>query len=404
MMKIKINRYYLLVSIIFFYLIPMLFFSHYSIRLMSSNKSWGILTSGLLLCIGGSFLFFILLSCWEKSFKQGIQEAPLQKKVPTADIYSITHQSIEEEKQRTENLQKSLIAAQEDIQQKIQEMQKMQEEHDRLQKQALKSSQDFSEYKLFSEEQLNQKGLLIQSLQQRIHQQHDELEAKQEKISQFESKIRDLSYEIKTVLQLNESEIKEPEKSRKNTYTAKHDGFAVKEALHDYHVGDNISTATETQVQNDAEGSLLLKRCIDIAQKLAGVNYYGSEGMRHRELSPHNYAIDLRRLFDSLRSESGALVLVYSQKEDKLLFVNNQSKDLLGWSPEKFVQDFQSIVQKGTVDWKNALTQVTTHYEAHTQILMKTKTGSELAVRCRLGMIPVGLFKGYVIGILYPSI
>lgn len=367
---------------------------------MSSNKSWGILTSGLLLCIGGSFLLFILLSWWEQSFKQTIHDTSPLKKPPTADIYSITHQSIEEERQRTENLQNSLLATQEDIQQKIQEMQKIQDDYDRAQKQVLKGSQDFAEYKLFSEEQLNQKGLLIQSLQQRIHQQNDELEAKQEKISQFESKIRDLSCEIRTLLELNVNEA-ESEKNKKNPFINKQDSLVVKATLHEYHTEDGVAAAIETQVQNDAEGSLLLKRCVDIAQKLAGVNYYGAEGMRHREFSPHNYAIDLRRLFDSLRSENGALVLVYSQKEDKLLFVNNQSKDLLGWSPEKFVQDFQAIIQKGTVDWKNALTQVTAHYEAHAQILMKTKTGSELAVRCRLGMIPVGLFKGYVIGVLY---
>lgn len=344
------------------------------------------------MCVAGAVFLIILLKRWEESIKKSYEV------LPQFDIYSDSKISLEVEKEQRSLLQQSLDDFQEQIRQKDDELKKSLEEKDRLQKQALKAAQDFAEYKIFSEEQQNQKGLQIQSLQKRLNDQVGDLETKQEKISQFESKIRDLSYEIKTLLQPNETEPKEVAKEKKAP-------LMVTEPLHPYYAGEEEpSVIVDTQVHSSGEATVLLKRCIDTAQKLTGANYYGGEGMRHRDFSPHNYTIDLRRLFDSLRSENASLVLVYSQKDDKLLFVNNQSRTLLGWSSEKFIQDFQSIIQKSTVEWKGALNHVSTHYEARTRILMKTKDGSDLPIDCQLGVIPIGLFKGYVIGVLYSSL
>lgn len=358
-----------------------------------------MLTAGLLLCVGGTVLFLILIRQWEQSFTKKALQSPLKDTIPSPDI------SFGEEIQSPESLQQALRKVQEELEIKSYELAQAQEEQERFEKLASKSIQDLADYKIFSEEQLNQKSLLIQGLQQRFIELQGDLETRNDKISQFESKIRDLSYEIKTLLQLNECETKEAEKSNKIALFSHSEGFVVKEPRHQYHyhADEENSPIVEMKVHDADEAMLMLKRCIDIAQKLAGANYYSSEGGRFREMSPQSYAIDLRRLFDSLRSENASMVLVYSQKEDRLLFVNNQSRSVLGWSSEKFIQDFQSIIQKGTVEWKNALTQAASHCEAQAKILMKTKTGNDIPVHCLLGMIPIGLFKGYIIGILYPA-
>lgn len=374
-MKFKISRYSLSLAVLLFYLVPVIFFSSYSIGLMSPNKSWGVLTLGLLLSIGGTCFLFILMKSWEDSFKKRRDVVPpaAGQSSTSFDIYPVYQDEVGRKEELLE----------------------VQQENDSLQKQLLKSTQDLSEYKIFAEEQLNHKSLLIQSLQQRFGEQQEELETKQEKIFQFESKIRDLSYEIKTLLQLNESEVKEAEKAKKKIVPVEQE---PKESLM---IGEESFETTEARIHTPSEATSLVKRCIDIAQKLAGANYYGNEGSRYRDMMQQGYALDLRRLFDSLRSENDSLILVYSQKEDRLLFVNNQSRAILGWSPEKLIQDFQSIVQKGMVEWKAALSWVATHYEAQTQLLMKTKMGNDLLVQCHLGMIPIGIFKGYVIGVMY---
>ncbi len=399
-MKFKSNGYSLLAAIVAFYLIPVLLFSGYSIGLMSATKSWNVLTMGLLLCIGGAVAFLVLIRHWEHSFSRNNAHDLFQEPSSIVDIYSLTQPSCEEGSTRYDAFQQSLKQAQDELQKQSQELAKMTEECNLFHKQAQKSVQDLSEYKIFSEEQLNQKTLMIHNLQQRLAGQQGDLEARNDKISQFESKIRDLSYEIKTLLQLNETEIKEAEKPKKKLLPLP--SRSDEEFIHLYQMEEDSSNIVEMKVHNVDEASLLMQRCIDMAQKLTGANYYGSEGSRHRESSAHSYAIDLRRLFDSLRSESSSMVLVYSQKDDKLLFVNNQSRTVLGWSAEKFVQDFQSIIQKGTIEWKNALVQVASNYEANARVLMKTKTGNDIPIQCLLGMVPIGLFKGYIIGVLYP--
>src|SRR5215207_6947959 len=69
-MKMNIsNRQFLSAAIIVFYLIPLLFFSAYSIKLMSYNKSWALLSLGLLLVVFGSLSLIFLLSYWEQSMR-----------------------------------------------------------------------------------------------------------------------------------------------------------------------------------------------------------------------------------------------------------------------------------------------------------------------------------------------
>src|SRR5262249_6508281 len=79
-MKLNLsNRQFLSAAIIVFYLIPLLFFSIYSIKLMSHNKSWSLLSLGLLLVVFGTLSLIFLLLYWEQSIrdKKPLHSLPL---------------------------------------------------------------------------------------------------------------------------------------------------------------------------------------------------------------------------------------------------------------------------------------------------------------------------------------
>lgn len=442
-MKFKImNRHFLSAAIIVFYLIPLLSFSAYSITLMSHHKSWALLSLGLLLIVFGSLALMLLLFYWEQSMSDQkqihllshTQKHPIfsaiekETKVTSLDptlIYNQIphHESINQmsskESTKELNLMQTTLSENQELQERLNqtldtknlELEKQAEENKQLEMKVQQVAQDFADYKLFSEEQLKQKQLQLTTLQQIIDDQRAEMEKRQEQICQLDSKVHDLSYEIKTLLYLHEEEVaptkaskivKEEEKS----YSFLHENLKESQEFPSSMVNSSIhydSIANEKPIRTAMEATNLLKKCISIAQKLTGANYYSNESSRYREFSTSHYAIDQRRLFDSLRSEVGALIIVYSQKEHKLLFVNNESKMLLGWSPDKFIADFSSIIQEGINDWKKALSLLATASDSNARILSKTKNGQEILLNCQLGVIPTGLFRHYIIGILYPT-
>ncbi len=439
-MKFNIsNRHFLSAAIIVFYLIPLLFFSAYSIKLMSHNKSWTLLSLGLLLVFFGTLSLIFLLFYWEQSVrgdKKPLNSLLLSQQPPTLFLTeketkvtsldsSLTFAPLAQDgldqmssKENTKELHLLQMALKNNQEQqdklakaleiKGQELHKQEEENKQLHLKAQQIAQDFADYKLFSEEQLKQKQMQLSTLQQIIEDQRSEMEKRQEQISQLDTKVHDLSYEIKTLLYLHEEEkvptksaplMKEEMSSFNETPKAhKEQARSVIEASVDQ--DNNIQGK---MIQAPIEAAFLLKKCINIAQKLTGANYYSNESSRYREFSSSYFAIDQRRLFDSLRSEIGALLVVYSQKENKLLFANNESKTLLGWSPEKFLTDFASIMQEGVQDWKKALHTLATTSESQARLLAKTKQGQEILLNCHLGIIPSGLFRNYIIGVLYPA-
>lgn len=446
-MKFKTtNRQFLSAALIVFYLIPLLFFSWYSVSQMSLQKSWSLISLGLLLITICTFILMLLFYYWEQS----IHSKPVATLIPLQQPYytppekeakvtlldpaltfdhpsSIETTSFTGSKEGTKDLnllQESLKEQSEQIDQltcalesKEQELHKLTEENQQLLLDVQQVTQDFSDYKLFSEEQLKQKQYQLTNLQQTLEDQRSEMEKRQEQIYQLDTKVHDLSYEIKTLLYLNQDElaVAKPSPSPKSSAALK-----AEESFVPYYQGtfaeniEPVSTHHETfseepfdisenPIKSPAEASQLLKKCINNAQKLTGANYYSNESSRYREFSSSYFAIDQRRLFESLRSEASALIVVYSQKELKVLFVNNQSKNLLGWSPEKFVADFSSIMQEGLNDWKKALSLLTNAPESQVRLLAKTKQGQEIVLNCHLGLIPTGLFRNYVIGVLYPT-
>lgn len=427
------NRLVLSAYLIVFYFIPVLFFAVYSTTQMPLHKSWSILSIGLLLIAACSLLFFLFLFSWEKRLNNYLNDpildpiVPIDKenKVTSLDLDLLYDYSTVQDQEKSKETVKELslvqaslkeceakmVLLQEELAEKEQEYKASMDENKQLVLKAQQVSQDFSDYKLFSEEQLKQKNLQLAALQQIIEDQRTEVEKRQEQIHQLDTKIHDLSYEIKTLLYLNETDanslanvkIEEPTKSSMSA-PLKNPFISISQPNFEEEIWEEADAIpAETQIRTSAEAAVLLRKCINIAQKLTGANYYSNETTRFREFSTSHYTIDQRRLFDSLRCESSGLVLVYSQKEHKLLFANNQTRQLLGCSPEKFVNDFASYIPEGMNDWKKALGQLTTASESHARLLAKTKQGNEVILNCHFGVIPTGLFRNFVVGVLYPT-
>lgn len=425
-MNVKLtNRQCLFLAVIAFYFVPLLFFGGYSIRLMSHQTSWTLFSLGLFLISFASLSLIYLLYYWEQSLRGPHQEddsfhsaltPPVEKagKITALDPLYLSGSphfpepifSVQEDKQgegdqkkgspivdleRENELLLQLTAKDEMIERLNDEIKKLAQKEDR-------KDEDLADYKLFSDEQLKQKQLQLTTAQQVINTQKNESEKQLEHIHQLECKIQDLSYEIKTLLKLNDG-VEEAKIINKGSQSFEEEaGYEKKEK-------DKIS-----QVKNDLktdaahclEPNALLKKCVNMAQKLTGTNYYGSEGSRYREFPASYFAIDQKRLFESLRGESGALLVVYSQKEHKLIFANEMTKMLLGWSADKFINDFTKIIEDGIPEWKQTLQNISVTKEAEIRLLAKTNFGREVLLNCHLGVVPSGLFRGFVIGVCVP--
>ena len=441
-MKFKLtNRQILTAAIIIFYLVPLLFFSSLNMSMMPHTKSWALFSLGLLLSVIGTFALTVLLYYWEQSLSEKSNLSSDDFRSLQEGFFSVTQNKVtalestinfekdinhEEENEPASTvcskefnlLETTIKTNQERIEQltqalerHVREMEKQNEDNKELELKALQISQDFADYKLFSEEQLKQKNIQLSAFQQMMEDQRTEMEKRQEQIYQLDTKVHDLSYEIKTLLHLNEAEpaqFKYSAMPKESEYAVQPlpRGEASENAEHVSASSQTTShelLAFEKPIKTPIEATALLRKCINMAQKLTGAHYHANETSRYREFSPSFYGIDQRRLFDNLRGELGALIIVYSQKENKLLFANNESKALLGWSPEKFVADFSSIVHEGINDWKKALSMLANATDSQARLLAKSKQGQEIILNCQLGIIPTGLFRNYVIGILYPA-
>lgn len=200
---------------------------------------------------------------------------------------------------------------------------------------------------------------------------------KQQIIQQLETQIHDLRYEIKTLLQLTEVDYSK---------------FVMEQPK------EAVQPAAPFQgvVKRDEEARLLLRRCLDLAQRV-------STGYRSasQNISADPSALDLRRLIDALKEESGALVLLYNPTEKKMLYASKEGRNMVGWAPESLAHDFAAIAEEGLPFWDSAISQLATKPQSSLVLGLKTKGGDEIAFNALLGSVSNGVFRGYVIAVLY---
>lgn len=374
--------------IVFVYFFPVFFWSLYAVYQLESKRSWSLVSIGLLLPLIGSTLLYIFFRSREAEVRHA--QPHLAPTSQNEDISLKETELIEQLNEQNENLQSKIdrMQHQEDI--LTQEMDALKEQQNTLHQSYVQLHDEYHFQKNQLDKQIIEWEELDREQQKVIDQQRAAIEQKQQQIVHLENQIHDMRYEIKTLLQLAEQEpLPDFQKTLIdfNEFTS--------------NLSSPIAIETSQKVLTLENASLLLKRCLEIAQRTSA-GYSFTSSSRLKDLFVDHQALDLRQLFDSLKTESGALILFYSSKDEKVIFANAETKSLLGFSPEKFVQDFAGIVQEGMNEWKNSLATLAFKQEAHTRLLLKAKFNEDILVGVCLGSIRTGAFKGDAIAVVYP--
>ncbi len=237
------------------------------------------------------------------------------------------------------------------------------------------------------QDKLDKKETILSEYRSTLKEQRKIIEKKQEENNILQIRVNDLRYELDTLLKLKSDSgeekdfyLKEPEKV-----------LAPKNEPRDKEQ-ERSGLADSLQVKLD--------RYVKMAVRLNGAHHFTNQNARYSELSLGSLILDQRRLFDRLQNENADTVLVYSREERNLVFINQQVRYLLGWSPERFIKDFTFLIQKGAIQWEEALEDVKLDDQKSIRLLMKTRSGRDILTHCYLKEIPSGVFQGYVLGIL----
>lgn len=381
-----------LLLIIGLYVLPVVALSLYASLVFSSSHSFGVLSAGVLLTVAGSVLLFLNDGSARPALHFSPQVEELSSSAPPVD-----NRANEEQQAQLEDYRGQLFGLAKQVEvhaQTIAEMRKTQEITDQK---AIETLQEFENFQEVTKERQEQARLLLHEHQQTINEQRETLEKKQQQIALLEGQVRDLHYEIKTLMEVEERQsiIRFP----MDRYRAKEFDYATQPSPE-----EDLLSVSPPHIHGPNEASLQLKRCLDIAQKITGGQYMHSRpSSRLKDLPVENTALEMRRLFDNLRSENQATILLYSPKESKLLFVNNPIKSLTGWTPEKFVQQFQELQSDGGEAWRHSINQLSFKNETQATFWLASKSGEHTCFNCQLGLIRTGSFRHYVLGVLYPT-
>jgi PAS domain-containing protein len=401
MQNLTKSRYTFLITVILLYLIPMTLISNYGRLYMPAQKGWNLLAFGLFCSAVGTLVQFWMLCRWGTDREEDVVEEEPEAIAPVVNAPQVIvdesqTKAINELQELLASEREAHIKSQEELADKQDEIQTLYQQHEDLRRQLEVSSNGYESYKESIVDQLEEQKKQLADSQKTIVEQRESIDKKLQQIVQLESKVSDLTYEIKTLIQLAEIE--------NQTMPMYPNSNAMMEApVSAYEYDEDAFCLPEKQVKNREQASIQLKRCIDIAQKITGASYYNNANSRFKDLAVDNYALDLRRLFESLRMENASTLIFYSQKENKILFVNNQSRNLLGWSPDKFVQSFTDIVEPSLDVWKQGISSLSIKNETVMMLKMKSKAGQQLPVQSLLGIIPTGIFRNHILGVLYAS-
>jgi len=395
------TRYSILPAIIAFYFIPLALLSIYGAIKVPLNQSFSIASIGLFCSVIGTLILFVILKTWEEQLIEASGfEVAHENQLPNERKIALNDSLLEETKLRCDQLEEELketksqlSSFEEDCENKKQELTVTAKEKENLQKDQELLIKELEQLKISTEEKLEQNHIFVNEYQKTIHEQRSLIENKQQQIAQLESKVRDLTYEIKTLLQLAEKAETFTVQDRPSSLI-EHSALAENGGLEPYFARQPIVSTRE-------QASKQLKHCIEIAQKITGVGHYGSRLSKIRDLSIDNYSLDLRHLSENFNNENSCVVFLYSQKENKLLFINKKIKEILEWTQEKTIQNFVDIISNSTEEWNQLLSQLSYKNEVSAELALKAKNGKFVSVNCHLGVIPTGLFRSNTIGILY---
>lgn len=279
-------------------------------------------------------------------------------------------------------LQSSVAKSKEEVRQlklemdkKLEEMRLAYLEFEDLRKEFHRQEEEHRHAQEEGRKQLEHKESLNGEYQRTIGEQRTIIEKKQRYIANLEAKVRDLMYEIRSLLHLEETP----------------NSLSIAPIESDLPLSTAVNTPYDLSVQ--------LHRFIEKAENQTGMEHLG--GTSPRFLNPtESYAVDWRRFFDTLRDERGEIVFVLSLSEKKFLFVNQHVKSWLGWSSEKFMKEFPQLVTNGYPEWKRLVLNMPQSKECQTLIEIESKSGESKQFICVMGWISKGPFHNHIIGIL----
>lgn len=277
--KPPFSRYTLLKGILFCYFLPLLSLSTYGAIFPRESADWNILSLGILLTSCGSLGFFWMMTRWEeslkkrtliveaddKSFPDGSALDPKEHKSMDLKEYDLLKRSLAEAQQTqirlldeiellTGEVQKHTVAKLENLEKK----EKLEIELERTKsnlRQQLEKQQDY-----------------VRELQDSLAIQKAFVEKQQQYILQLETKVSDLTTEIKTLLKFAETHTESFSLNEGETHSDKEPlFFPLPESIPPYH-SDNLNP-TPQQISQE------LKHCLDIAQKIK-VGFYISRNYR----------------------------------------------------------------------------------------------------------------------------
>lgn len=398
--KVLFSRYDLLWAITAFYLLPLVSVIAYNVFSGHEAGDWNALSIGLFLAAGGALILFWLMAKWENALRT--TSLPLQDQKQENSLTATTEISpgIDPEEHKftklsLEEAQNTQIKLLSEIDTLTEELRNLKTSKEQEQQLVQKATHELQQVKSSTYQQLEQQQNHIRELQATIAEQTALMEKKQHQMGFLESKVGDLTYEIKTLLQLAEAHSGSlfstdtlPESAPPENPPA-----PLRE--------DPPIIRSENPAQISHEASQQLKRCLDIAQRITGSQRFGSQLYSLVESPADSFTLDLRRLCDRLRAENST-ILLYSPKEGHLLFASNQVRDLTGWSPDKFVKSFGEILHDES-QWKQGVSSLAVCSEAQIQLDLNNKAGQHMHLNAHLGMIPSGIFRHHIIAVLIPS-
>jgi hypothetical protein len=376
---------------------------------IDGGKDLSLMLFPILTSAGGSWL---LLQLWEKKMQRSVAKIVQTKmdqmgKSSAIDAGALSHYQDEITRLASEleaskvshehqvNLMQSSVAKSKEetrllhleMEKKLEEIRLAYLEFEDLRKEYKRLEEDTACVLSESQKDIQHKDSLIAEYQKTISEQRMILEKKQRYIAKLEGKVRDLMYEIRSLLQL--------EVPRKEL-----------QALHieDEKLLDKFLFTPLAKTPYDY--SVQLHRCVENAENLTGSDHLGlrkSEPPRFLELSPDSYTIDRRRFFDHLKDETGGDVFVYSLVERKFAFVHPSIKTIIGWGHEKFIKEFASLVANGYKEWNEALSKIKMVREAAVRLSIYQKSGASKIFDCYMNKVSKGPFAQHVIGIFVPT-
>lgn len=385
-----------LISIVFAgYSLPLIFLSIFAVWAVDWHSPWSILPLGLIISSAGTCILYLQFLRHRhvtvevvENIVQPIDDERLgsaERKAAEAELESAQLRSL------VENLRKRV----EDLE----------EERESLRVNVESAQREHAMYKHDTTLLMEQNRVLINEYQLTIQEQREMLEKKQQHILQLDTKVHDLSYEIKALVQVEAYEgLLVSSGGGGSSKVIQHPGMSQSERPYQPHAHapplEEVVLSKKIHGADDAHR--LLQRCIDTAQKITGASYYNnSSSARLRELPSDHFAFDLRRLCENLKSETGGMIFLYSMKENKPLFVNDYVKEYTGWMEDKFLINFQDVISPSKHIWEEYLHQMGFKNHCPITFTLKCKNGSLADFKGEIGLVPTGVFRNTVIVVLY---